>query len=72
MLGPLAHNGGPTLTHMLLSGSPAIDAGQCVTGLTTDQRGLPRLQGPACDIGAVERQPDDTDRLTIYLPLISQ
>ena len=45
MLGPLAHNGGPTLTHMLLSGSPAIDAGQCITGLTTDQRGLPRLQG---------------------------
>jgi predicted outer membrane repeat protein len=72
MLGPLADNGGPTLTHMLLSGSPAIDAGQCVTGLTTDQRGLPRLQGPACDIGAVERQPDDTDRFTIYLPLISQ
>ena len=28
LLGPLQHNGGPTLTHALLPGSPAIDAGQ--------------------------------------------
>ena len=27
MLGPFADNGGPTLTHTLLPGSPAIDAG---------------------------------------------
>ena len=27
MLGPLQDNGGPTLTHALLTGSPAIDAG---------------------------------------------
>ena len=27
MLGPLADNGGPTMTHALLAGSPAIDAG---------------------------------------------
>lgn len=49
-LGPLADNGGPTQTHALLSGSPAIDAGgaDCVA---TDQRGLPRK---ACDIGAYE------------------
>jgi len=70
MLGPLADNGGPTLTHMLLSGSPAIDAGQCINGVTTDQRGLPRFQGTACDIGAVERQPDDADGFFIYLPII--
>ncbi len=41
LLGPLADNGGPTLTHELLAGSPAIDAGTSL-GLTTDQRGMPR------------------------------
>lgn len=48
-LGPLADNGGPTQTHALLAGSPAIDAGgpDCAP---TDQRGLPRN----CDIGAYE------------------
>ncbi|MGD8759407.1 MAG: choice-of-anchor Q domain-containing protein [Anaerolineales bacterium] len=55
LLGPLAANGGPTLTHALLPGSPAIDTGagggDC---LATDQRGVPRPQGPACDIGAYE------------------
>jgi CSLREA domain-containing protein len=64
-LGPLADNAGPTLTHMLLAGSPAIDASNA--GLTTDQRGLPRPYndpsvtnvngGNASDIGAVEQQP---------------
>src|SRR6185295_10114530 len=39
-LGPLANNGGPTLTHALLPLSPAIDAGKSL--LTTDQRGMPR------------------------------
>jgi hypothetical protein len=50
-LGPLANNGGPTITHALLLGSPAIDAGNnCVVNnscspalaaaLTTDQRGI--------------------------------
>ena len=58
-LGPLADNGGFSRTHMLLPDSPAIDAGQCVNNLPTDQRGLPRLQGASCDIGALERQPDD-------------
>jgi hypothetical protein len=53
-LGPLADNGGETLTHMLGTGSPAIDSGQCVAGVTTDQRGAARPVGPACDIGAVE------------------
>ncbi len=61
LLGPLAANGGPTLTHLLGSGSPAIDAGNpagCTdaTGavLTTDQRGQIRAMGGGCDIGAVE------------------
>jgi hypothetical protein len=40
-LGPLQNNGGPTQTHALLPGSPAIDAGSS-GGLATDQRGFPR------------------------------
>jgi len=48
----LADNGGPTLTHALLPGSPAIDAaGDC--GLTIDQRGFGRVDG-SCDSGAYE------------------
>ena len=47
LLGPLADNGGPTFTQALLPGSPAIDAGAAVTGITTDQRGIPRPQGSA-------------------------
>ena len=35
-------------------GSPLIDAGHCISGITTDQRGSARQQGPRCDIGAVE------------------
>jgi hypothetical protein len=53
-LGPLADNGGPTETMALLPGSPAIDAGVAVAGVTTDQRGVPRPQGKAPDIGAFE------------------
>lgn len=54
LLDPLANNGGPTDTHALLAGSPAIDAGNNATCLATDQRGVTRPQGPACDIGAFE------------------
>ncbi len=53
-LAALADNGGPTLTHALLPGSPAIDAGSNPHNLATDQRGKPRLRGPAPDIGAFE------------------
>ncbi len=60
-LGPLQDNGGPTFTHALLAGSPAIDAGDPAapgSGGTAcevaDQRGVPRPQGAACDIGAFE------------------
>jgi CSLREA domain-containing protein len=55
-LGPLASNGGPTQTLALLAGSQAIDAGGA-TCARTDQRGAPRPQGPACDIGAFEALP---------------
>jgi len=59
LLGPLAANGGTTLTHALLPGSPAIDAGSNLTGLTSDQRGgnYVRVDGAAADIGSFETQP---------------
>jgi hypothetical protein len=67
MLGPLANNGGPAMTHLLLEGSPAIDAGDPMFSLgdgnppvVSDQRGLQRVVdgdgsgGPRIDIGSVE------------------
>ncbi len=54
LLAPLADNGGPTPTHALLPGSPAIDAGDDAACPATDQRGVARPQGPHCDIGAYE------------------
>ena len=55
-LGQLADNGGPTRTHALLAGSPAIDAASTPDCPTTDQRRVLRPQGPACDIGSYERK----------------
>lgn len=57
ILGPLQDNGGETETHALLTGSPAIDAGDNANCPPTDQRGVLRPQGPACDIGAYEAEP---------------
>jgi len=63
LLGPLQDNGGPTETHALMTGSPAIDT--CTTDCplpATDQRGQPRaadgdIDGTYfCDVGAYERQ----------------
>ncbi len=54
LLGGLANNGGPTQTHALLVGSPAIDTGIGQGCLATDQRGVTRPQGSACDRGAFE------------------
>lgn len=62
LLGPLAYNGGPTLTHALLPGSPAIDAGGEYWGASgtvgRDQRGslFGRGRGREVDIGAYEAQ----------------
>jgi len=55
-LGALADNGGSTLTHALPPGSPAVDHGSNIDGLTTDQRGgtHARVEGPDADIGAYE------------------
>jgi hypothetical protein len=47
-------NGGSTWTIALLPGSPAINHGNSATCLPTDQRGILRPQGAACDIGAFE------------------
>ena len=66
LLGPLANNGGPTLTHLPQAGSPAIDNGSGCPA--TDQRGAARPVGPACDIGAVEY---GALLPLLYLPLIS-
>jgi hypothetical protein len=59
LLGPLRDNGGPTLTHALLSHSPGIDQGSSPFG--NDQRGpsFVRPSGPAPDIGAYEVQQDE-------------
>lgn len=60
LLGPLADNGGPTLTRLPLAGSPLLgsgspsppgDEGAC---LRRDQRGTTRPLGAGCDLGAVE------------------
>jgi hypothetical protein len=58
LLGTLQDNGGPTRTHALLPGSPAIDRGKIVSGVAFDQRGFPRVVGSKPDIGAFEFDPD--------------
>ena len=59
-LGPLGNNGGNTATLAPLPGSPAIGAGDpaaaTTAGLTTDQRGLPRIVAGTVDVGAFETQ----------------
>ncbi|HVM48010.1 MAG TPA: choice-of-anchor Q domain-containing protein [Candidatus Acidoferrum sp.] len=67
MLGPLQNNGGPTLTHAPMPGSPAIDQGKNLASALTDQRGRCRTYddpstpnaagGDGSDIGAVEASP---------------
>jgi hypothetical protein len=54
----LADNGGRTRTHALRAQSPAIDhVGAGCPPPATDQRGVSRPQGTACDAGAYERIP---------------
>jgi hypothetical protein len=69
--GILGDNGGPTFTHSLLGGSPAIDNGSCTDmdgkPIVVDQRGMTRPEGPGCDIGAFEGQ-----AFSSYLPFIAK
>jgi hypothetical protein len=60
-LTPLGAYGGPTLVHMLATGSPAIDGVLGNDAPVTDQRGIARPQGLGYDIGAVERTATDTN-----------
>ncbi len=60
MLGNLANNGGTTLTHALQTNSPAVDSGDLLSCSETDQRGVSRPQGVACDIGAFEGDASQT------------
>ena len=53
-LGALSDNGGAVPTLALLEGSPAINAGTNVAGLTTDAKGGARVLGAASDAGAYE------------------
>ncbi len=66
LLGPLTVEGG-SLVHPLRAGSPAIDGGVCIAGITGDQRGVTRPQGAACDIGAYE---SEWVGWQVYLPLV--
>jgi hypothetical protein len=73
MIGTLTDNGGPTPTIALLTGSPAINAGNdqlAVGGAfpacpATDQRGVSRAGGAnRCDIGAFEKRSPTTTAVT--------
>ena len=68
MLAPIAENGGPSVTHALLSGSPAIDAGDpsFAPPPDYDQRGpgYPRVLNNRVDIGSFETQPTPTPTAT--------
>jgi hypothetical protein len=62
ILGPLQDNGGPTFTHDLLAGSPALNAGDpnFTPPPFDDQRGYARIFSGRIDIGSLEVQPAPT------------
>lgn len=66
-LGSLQSNGGGTLTHALLIGSPAIDSGSSSDCPAVDQRGVARPFGAECDRGAYEF---DVVTQSVYLPFV--
>lgn len=77
-LGPLADNGGPTMTHLPGFASAAIDRGAGAGAPATDQRGVARPQGEAVDVGAVEVQPSPqpspspAPSIRLYLPALTK
>ncbi len=71
-LGPLANNGGPTLTHLIFAPGPAFNQGSnalCAAAPVNyvDQRGIGRPLGSSCDVGAVELSPGV---LSYLMPII--
>jgi hypothetical protein len=74
LLTALGNYGGPTLVHMLKLGSPAIAGVVGSDAPATDQRGQPRPGSDGSyDIGAVERQPADSDLAPrLYLPQVAR
>jgi hypothetical protein len=64
---PLANNGGQTRTLLPAYTAPVVDQGDASASLPTDQRGVPRPQGSAVDLGAVELQPP-----RVLLPRVSR
>lgn len=76
LLGPLGDYQGPTPTHPLLEGSPAIDAGTNQNCPSTDQRGVSRPADgnndsvKTCDIGAFEF--NGVFLFFIYMPITNR
>ena len=64
-LGPLADNGGPTLTVALDTSDPAVDIDDGESCGGTDQRGAPRPTGSGCDAGAYELEFCDTNVVNV-------
>jgi uncharacterized repeat protein (TIGR01451 family)/CSLREA domain-containing protein len=54
VLSPLANNGGPTATRAIGPAGAAVDTAAACGTSALDQRGAPRPQGLACDVGAIE------------------
>jgi hypothetical protein len=73
LLGPLQNNGGPTNTHALWPGSPAIDRGANISCPVLDQRAQQRKDGDGngsvvCDIGAYERSDFSSPKVNSTTP----
>jgi hypothetical protein len=66
LLGPLADNGGQTLTMALSLDSPAVDFGTAVGAPLTDQRGFARPSGQGVDMGAYE-----LDAISVQRPVLT-
>jgi len=64
-LAALGLNGGDSRTRLPQPGSPAIDKIDAAHCPPTDQRGVARPQGTACDAGAVERRAAGSYQLTV-------
>jgi hypothetical protein len=67
MLDEVGYFGGSTLVYGLLASSPAVDAGDDAACPATDQRGVSRVNGMRCDIGAFELE---VDTFRLYLPIV--